>query len=150
MVFKEDSFILMYPQMRKLNQAHWDEVKGIEGQCPLDINTDMYLALESQGILTMTGAYKGKDLIGYVSCTKSEHPHHRGKMFAATDAFYVSPKHRGVNGTKLIRFTEKLLKDKYNVEYFQIIVNTNFDVGPWAKRMGYSASDVIYMKKLED
>lgn len=140
----------MYPKMVTLNQDHWDEVGGIAGQCELDIDFNMYLTLQSQGILIMVAAYDDDKLVGYVSCSRAPHPHHKGKIFASTDAFYVAPKYRGITGTKLIKFTEALLRDRHSVDYFSIIANTNFRIDSWANRMGYQESDIVYTKKLEE
>lgn len=147
----ETSFREGYLKIKELIKDHWKEV-GMKGG-PTTMAPDLHYMFRlddtNSAFATFAIDSETEEVLGYYVGARYYHPHHLGVLFANTFFCYVKPSARGVVGVKLLKFTEKLLKEKYSVKYFQFGVNSNnAKVGGMLERMNYSLSDYIYVREL--
>ena len=151
LVYKEGNFVEYFPRIQAMFKEHWSELGCMGGPETLELNGPYYIACQVAGTLVTTGIEDEDtgEIVGYTTTSLYYPPHHKSTLFALCDCFYVKPEYRkGMMGAKLIRFTEKLLKDKYNVEYFQFGMNTQKDISKLLTRFGYTISDIVYIKEI--
>lgn len=84
-----------------VEESHQPEVP------PADPQWAQYKALEAVDLLVPIGAFKGEELVGFVTIVTNTLPHH-GKRVSLTESFFVAKDHRkGGVGLKLLRAAEK-------------------------------------------
>jgi GNAT superfamily N-acetyltransferase len=141
----------VYEDFMPMMQQHWDEIGHRGGFKDFKLDIGKYLYIESKNLLACFVAIKDGEYVGYVCCTLDSLNHNATEMGAMTDAVYVVPEYRnsvaGI-GYRLLKFTEKQLKEQFNVTAMQFVVNTNYDVGVFLNKMGYEVSDIVYTKTL--
>lgn len=152
LTFKEVQFADVHQSLEHLFQMHWKELRQVAGPDRLDIAYETYVQMEKLGFYHMFAVTDEDKLVGYVSTILSPALHHKTKLYAETDCFYVDPLYRNSGiGFKLLSFAEGLLKDKYGVGYFRIVVNANFkQIIPLVEKLGFEECDIVYQKKLEE
>ncbi len=144
-----------YEELRPMFFEHWNEVgMANESNLRLDINEAGYAALEVANMFLGIALKESKSMkiVGYLSILIFKHLHHRSTTFAGTDCFIVHKDYRGVGVfkgiLKMFKLAEKILIEEYGVTYLQFFSNSNKPVVALAKRMGYTESDVVLIKKL--
>ena len=138
-----------YPKIKPLIKDHWDELgmPGFKMQFRFDIGQIAFL--ESRELMANFGVKIGDEPIGYMGVHLFYHPYYLGQKFAATAGFYLKPEYRkGFTGIKFIKFIEKTLKEKYNVEYFQLGHNQDKHLNAIWKRLDYHKTEEVFTKKL--
>jgi hypothetical protein len=146
-------FAEVYEELSPMCQAHWDELghKGGFDEFVLDIPKFLYL--ESRNLLVVTVAVKDSVIIGYVNCFIDSVNHNANKTVAMVDAMYVTKKYRSTMsgvGYKLLKFTEKVLREELGVGSMQFSVNVNYDISEFLIKIGYTHSETIYVKIIEE
>lgn len=87
-----------------LGLEHWQEVGYLD---KLDLNHDMYAAMQDAGGLHALGAFNGDELRGYCVFIVCPHTHNRNVTVAMNDALFLHPDERGkTTGARLIRAAE--------------------------------------------
>jgi hypothetical protein len=137
-----------------LFQEHWKEI-GMKGSdiTDLNLNDEVYRSLEQYGMyLAVCLDDDEGNTIGYLSVTLYEHHHHKGQKFASTDCFYIDKKHRGIRTYRAVcdmfKLAERILKDEFNVKYFQITFSVKNDLSKLATNLGFEESERMFVKKL--
>lgn len=142
-----------YKYLVPLFKAHWEEL-GFPGtkDLTLDIDICAYLDLQySERHVGVAALLEGKP-VGYLSVILSQHLHHKGIVFAFTDAFMMDKEHRGLTGAKtmckMIALAEKECLRR-GATYLQLVTNTNKDLSKFASHCQYVHSDTAYIKRLK-
>lgn len=119
----------------------------------LELDIDYILELEKAGSCKTLIALNNNEIVGMISGTIYSHLLFKDKMFGSTFLIYANKdlgiKRLGVIKGLLVEY-EKLLRDKYNVEYFQVAFSASKDLSKIMKRLGYLPSDIVMAKKLGD
>lgn len=151
MIIKEQSYKDIYKDVYPLCQKHWEELGEKGGSTDFAINHHLMMHLNSAGIYKcFTVEYKGK-YIGYCAWVLSHGIHSASDLYATTDAVFIDKEYRESllgAGIKLLRYSEKVLKEKYKVDIIQFSMNVNYDLTKLLTHMGYEISEVKYSKKL--
>lgn len=122
----------------------------------LNIDFQSYELMEDHG--NFAGFVIKSDLtnidIGYISILMYNHPHHSHIKIAMTDCFYINPKYRGYRSFFMIlnafRKIEKLLREKYKVDYMFLGTRFHKDLSMLAMMLDFAPSEVVYSKKLQE
>lgn len=115
----------------------------------LCLDIESYMEVEEKGGLLSFILEDENKVVAYCTIYLFNHPHYTHLEFAATDSFYFLPSHR--NGFTIKRFfkeIEVVLSNKYNVEYFQIGINSNNDVSRLLQLFDFQISSKTFTKKI--
>lgn len=136
-------------EFTQLALKHWDEVAttSVDKELPLDINYSDYMALESLGRLVSFAVLDKDKLVGYVGIQIGRHPHHKTKWFGNVDVFYLDVPYRRYF-LFMIRKVEKVLSQKYGVEYLHFGWHKGNDLTKHFEKLGYEESDRVFVKKI--
>lgn len=120
-------------------------VRGEE--IPVELDIDSYQALEDSGYLTCIVAEVDGNIAGYLVVIAYQPTHHKGKLLAVTDAFYVLPEYRNTGVFKqLVDYAEKRCEDA-GIVALLLGVNQSFpDAGVVASKMGYNPFETYFIK----
>jgi len=150
-LIEEQSYKDFYKEVYPLMQSHWDELGEKGGSTNFAIDHHLMMYLNSTGMYKcFTVKYKGK-YIGYSSWVLSNGIHNATDLYATADAVYIGREYRESllgAGIKLLKYSEKVLKEKYKVDIMQFSMNVNYDLSKLLSRMGYEISEVKYSKKV--
>lgn len=162
LVFAPEPFYLFARETRPLFTKHWKELGRHRAQVPLDADYQAYAMLERAGKLhcltvRLPGTFdKPGELVGYVFNIVGPHTHYKTTLHALVDMYWLDPRYRGgVNGLKLLRANEEMLRD-LGVVRVLIAENLQFKnrrkrmARVLFKRMGYKAMDIQYGKLLQE
>lgn len=145
-VFQTEPFKDFWPEARSLLLRHWEEIAARDITGPLDVNREMYEAMDAAGMLHITTAREAGELIGYAVYLLTPNPHLGSSLVAQSDAFFLLPEYRrGLTGLNLLRATEKKLID-CGACYLSQRVSTTRDCGVLFRRMGYTLAEHVYLK----
>lgn len=150
MLLARENFTDVYPEMKPLVQAHYEEIAWRRDQIPLVIDELRYKTLNDLGkLFIFTGRDAGR-LMGYGVFVVDNHLHYASTKFAMNDIFYIHPRlrNRG-NATELLDFCEAELK-RFDVNVMSLHIKPVLDWGPLAERQGFEPSDKIWLKWLEN
>jgi len=137
-------------QMAHLWPLHWAEVAVNRDQIQLDPDFDTYAAFANAGMLHIVVARKEGEVIGYHFSVVRPHLHYRRSLSAFTDIYFVSPKYRtGRTPLRLFQFVERTLKEK-GVQKMFTGTKLSLDAGPLFEHMGWTETERLYIKVLED
>lgn len=149
--FRELKATEWHERLNEIGEQQWKSQKEFfmkDGKNKYKLDLTQIFFLEDQGAYRIIGAFKGEELIGYMMVVMNYHIHHRGRKSAFTTSFYIKPEHRGGTGTKLIKFTEELLKNKYHVSIFSLVTNINMPMKNYIESLDYKLMDYVFMKEL--
>jgi len=128
------------------NQAEtgWhDELGAVPSDEPFVIAED------AGTFVCFTARSANGQLVGYAGFWVVEHPHYRpGTLVAFCDAIYLAPSHRGADGVRLIRFTERELA-ALGCALTHQTVSPKRDHSRLLERLGYECTDITFAKRLE-
>lgn len=133
---------------------HWMEAAP-DRSAPLAMDWATYELLEQAGLEVCIAMRRAAVLIGYAVFLLSPALHCRGRVHAASDAFYVLPaERRGYAGIRLIRAAEQALRAA-GVYAVQCTIATRVrsrrgtDLQPLFHRLGYAAAEIGMRKRLD-
>lgn len=98
-----------FAQARNLDTlfAAYKQESSIPGLGACNVRMDLYRQIEATGALHTFAAYRGDDLVGFLSMVVTVLPHY-GALVATTESFYVAQDARaGGTGIKLLRHAEQ-------------------------------------------
>jgi len=131
-------------------ERNWEETGGF-ANLELDIDWDMYRALDECGVLYVFAAYdcETHEAVGFIFYIVSPgHPHDKKVPFAIQDTIYVEPEYRkkGVC-TSLLAFAEIYLKSE-GVGVVSQSAKPGSGFNKVLERKGYEHTDNMYLKRL--
>lgn len=106
--------------------------------------------------MAMVGAYVGisvRDMdgkcVGYAGYSVTDHLYHPDYRLGNQDTLYVHPDYRkGMVGVKLIKFSEKILKENYKVNLVIQHSTVRHDISRLLGRLGYNEADTTFIKEV--
>jgi GNAT superfamily N-acetyltransferase len=128
--------------------AAYSQESAIQGMPAPRPNIDLYLAMESAGLLTFFGAYTDDDvLVGVLALTVSPVPQY-GVDMGSIILFYVDEKHRKHGtGTRLVEHAERVAREK-GALVLLMGAPTQGRLAKAAPMMGFKASHISFSKVL--
>lgn len=138
------------PDVSALLEKHYREICSHPDELILDPNWAHYLALEDLGMLDITTARDGRELIGYACCLVLCHPHYQQNVFAFNDVIYLDSSRRMAGtGNRLLEHMEQSLTAR-GVEWLHMHVKLAHDFGPLLERRGYVCTERNFEKRLKE
>ncbi len=114
----------------------------------LNPNFELYLKLQTLGMLNITFAKDLGTLIGYYVTIIQPHTHHKHILTAYSDILYLKPVYRKQGlGKKLIEKTIEALKLK-KVSLLMFSVKTEGEYLQVPKNLGFKPLDTTYYKEI--
>ena len=148
-VFAVEKFAVAYADAVNLLHLHWDEVAPYKDLLLLNPDLLRYQQLEASGALHVVTARLDGLLIGYIVMIVSPHLHYRHVLIATDDIHFIHPEYRkGSLGSRLIISAEKLMKN-LGAKIMVLRTKANNSHGLLFERMGYTALDITYSKRLD-
>ena len=144
--FQTESFSQAWPDAGPLLMRHWDEVAAKEITGPLDVDEKLYRQMDSAGLLHITTARAGHELVGYAAYLIYRNHHYRQKLIADADVFFLAPEYRcGLCGLRLLKSAEAALIERGVTTIVQK-VKVAHDCGALFRRMGYAHVENVWMR----
>lgn len=130
--------------------AHWRELSLNQDKIPLDINYDLYVNADSQGIGHIVTVRDAAKLCGYIILAIMPHLHYKSSgPMAMLDVYYLLPEYRtGGVGTKLIMYAETTLRAR-GVKKIYFSTKAHQDNSELLEALGFRLSDKVFTKLLE-
>jgi len=148
MQFAEENFYEVLQEIAPLLHEHWQEIALNKDEVPLSPVWDIYKNLFDGGKLKVITAREDGKLVGYTVYIVAPSLHYASELFADADIFWLAPEYRkGMTGLKLFRYAEAVLKEAGVTQIFNKI-KLHFDIGKVFERMGYSAVERVYSKRV--
>lgn len=129
---------------------HYDEVPMGSRRFELDLDYELYYTLEEAGNLKiyMVGD-ETTPAIGYMIIMATPLPHHKGKMAAITDCFYIVPEYRRSGAMHTLVDAVKKDLSLVGIDQFNITANVNFKgAEAMAKALGMVELETTYTFEL--
>ena len=149
-LYGEGNFFKDYHLFARYFETHWNEIKGNNAEgMEFKLNTQFFCYLQKMGQLACFGCGNyPDDPKGYAGFLIYPHPFVKDQKVAQSQAFFVKPRCRKGLGKTLLKFSEKILKEKYGVNTVLLVSSAELDLGKYVQRLGYSLADKIYMKQV--
>jgi L-amino acid N-acyltransferase YncA len=145
-----EKYLDVKEEIEPLVMAHHLEEDPRRASVTIDVNWDMYAELEDAGSFILATARDGDKLVGYLSFVLSETPHIRGYIQAVSDAFFIDKEYRGkAIASDLVKQLEESLK-AVGVSWITLVFPEGEKSDTFMERLGYSPTDTMYGKSLED
>jgi len=147
LVYSEEPFFDTLEELMPLINNHYKEVSTLHKQgVDLDIDYDTYKYLDDLDRLCLVVAREDSKIVGYTLSFCIPQLHYKETILSYNDAIYVIPEKRNtLTGYRLIKETEKIMKDK-GVDVFTLHIKTEHDWSGLAIKMGYQEVEKIYHK----
>lgn len=149
MDIKVTTFKESFPRVGEMIHAHRKEVTfGPWNDLELDINEEVYIALEEEGLLRTVIAEEGDEVVGYLVIICGSMNHHKEVWNASSDVIYVSPEYRSTGvAAEMIKVMMEDCKD-HGVSFLSIGVNTNLDFSEILEKNGAVLTEKQYTWRL--
>ncbi|MDX1557110.1 MAG: GNAT family N-acetyltransferase [Xanthomonadales bacterium] len=150
--YQIEKWSAVYPEMRELWDAYWDEVRGDQEAKKLQPRRDLYEWYEERDTLLIVTArdVESGRLVGFHMTMVAGHHHHANILCGFVDAWYVVPAYRrGMVGYSLLKVAERHLRGQ-GVQRLYAGASMRVNVGPLFKRLGWAATEMLYSKTLEE
>lgn len=133
---------------RHLYVPHYKEVPYGAGILEQDIDHESYRMLEQAGSLYVYVACHGRKPVGYMAVTVHRLLHHKNKMRAVTDTFYVTPSYRSKGVFKALVDAIEMECVANGLVALQVVTNVNFkDAEKVAESLGFTELETTYVKE---
>lgn len=146
--------VISEPNWNDLVRSHWDELAVTKDDCPLDVDYDLALRLEAEGIFRIWTARDGKTLVGYIGWLIRPHFHYRSTLHATEDLYLLAPAYRqGSNGYRFFKSSIEALKP-LGVKRVMLHRKIHQDgrggerQGKFFARLGFFDSDIVSIRIL--
>jgi len=145
MILQHEPFAQCIDEGQRLLQAHYKEIAWRQDKIPLAIDREAYLRMDMEGKLMIFTARDSGRLVGYAAWFVNKHPHYKTTQYAVNDVIYVDPESRGGLGIRLIKFSEKSLRET-GVSVVVLHIKKILDWSLMAERLGYELTDLVHQK----
>lgn len=135
-----------------LLKEHWKEVPFGKFKIDLDIDEAAYNTANAAGLARCYGYYdEHAVLAGYMVIMIAPMMHHKGKLQAITDSFYIVPEERDKGAfSRMLDYAEQDIKKGTEASFLGIVVNNNFDIPEeYLNKKGYQKTETIYTKEVK-
>lgn len=139
-----------YAEGVELLHLHWQEIAPYQDLLTLNPDMDIYRTAEEKGTLHIITARDNGKLVGYIILMVHRHLHYKHVLIATDDIHFLHPDYRqGGAGVRLFMSAEKEMR-KLGVKILVMRTKANHDHGVLFERLGYSALDRTFSKRLDD
>jgi GNAT superfamily N-acetyltransferase len=129
---------------------HYKEVAVHQDTIPLAVDYDQYEAQDQAGALLVIVARNEGKIVGYWLGFLRPHFHYKTSFTAYTDIYYLDPSLRyGGIGARMMQFVEAELKRR-GVQKVFTATKVHLDHSPLFEALGYTRTEYVYTKLLED
>lgn len=149
MVFRRERLAPILREIMPLLEKDWRENGVDHDRLPLNFNYQQYLDYDLLGVLQIVTARDGDLLVGYVFAYVHPHIDHVGKGWAIITWYWLFPeyRHSGIGNAMMEAMLGFLREAKVSaVEASEKVARSH---GLFT-RLGFTATDVVYRKLLED
>lgn len=134
-------------ELLPLALEHNKEIGGVISDVTVKVPREMYEQLDANDLLRIYTIRESGELKGYNIFAVILHPEYN-QLTAQHDAMFVHPSVRhGFNSMRFLRWCDDQLKQN-SVLFVTQHVTIEKDYSPILKRLGYKASETIYIKRL--
>lgn len=149
--YLETNIVDSHDYLYRIMPEHYEDMKteGIPEAVNLDAEQVMHL--EALGMLVSMKAVMNNETAGLITAYVGPHMHNKDVIFATTNLINVDKKlgmKRVAIVKGLISNMEKLLKDKYKVQYFQVAISAKRDISKLVSKLGYNFTDYVLTKRI--
>lgn len=125
---------------------HYKDIALYQDKIQLNPDVVRYMALEESGVLIPISVREDGALIGYSVTILLPSLHYKEHTYAMNDVIFISKEHRkGTVGIKLIKYTEKILKEK-GISVYCINSKVHAPFFKVLERLGFTDSEHQYTK----
>lgn len=126
--FQEEIMSEIVEELIPLFSEHYNETGAFGGmKLPLNIQWNVYKALEDLGMLHFVTARKGAKLIGYYVSIVTYHLHFADTLIAENDTLFLRKEYRkGLTGCKLIKYAGESLRETCKVVILNLPVGRSY------------------------
>lgn len=119
---------------------------AVDGMPSPNAKMETYIPMEVTGMLHPFGAYKGGELVGFISVLTPVLPHY-GALAAVAESWFVTAPHRkGGAGLRLLQAAERVMVESGSPGLF-VSSPLNSMLVEILPRLGYTETSRIYFKK---
>lgn len=127
--------------------SQYDDECSMKEMPPINWHKDMYVAMETAGVLHSFAAYDEEKIIGFAVVLATVVPHYSA-LVATMESIFVGAEHRSTGaGLKLIRMVEGFAKEIGAVGLF-LSAPHGSDLAKVTPRIGYTKTNEIFFKGL--
>lgn len=143
---REELTVKLFEEALPLLEKHC--IESGTSSLQFDPHQILYFKANYQQLYAAYTAREGGNIVGYLGYWIISHPHYSVQM-AQQDVFYIREENRGtILPLKLIRFSEKDLKENYLIKSILQGSSSKRDISPIFKRLGYEESSKLFQKEL--
>lgn len=130
---------------KHLIEQHWDEVVADKSTRKLDVDWEMFNAMEGLGRLVTIVAREDGEVAGYAVFIIQRHFHAKQTVCAHNDALFLRKESRkGRVGIMLIKESQNILQRLLGKVLVMWHVKPNIDFSPILMKIGYYKHETIY------
>lgn len=150
LTFQEESWNDIVEELKPLFALHFTEEAVRHPRLALAPDYEGYAARDRAGILSLTTARDGDQLVGYFLNYVVPSPHYRTTLYGMMDTHYLAPAYRDAqNAMRFFLATEKIMRARGATE---LLANTKvgLDASALFERLGWRRAAITYAKSLGD
>jgi hypothetical protein len=136
---------------KQLIEQHWDEVVADKSVRQLDVDWEMFRAMEDMGRLVTIVAREDGEVAGYAVFIIQRHFHAKQTVCAHNDALFLRKESRkGRAGIMLIKESRQILERLLGKVLIMWHVKPHVDFSPILTKLGYYKHETIYALSVGD
>lgn len=135
------------PLIAPLLEANWAETGA---DFPFAPDLQVYQQMYAAGIMFAVAAIVNGEVVGYCTAIVSPHQHNGSVICGANDALFVSPEYRNGTTTARIMKTAEAEAKARGATRFSWHCRAGTMFADMLERHGYTPTDVVMMKGLQD
>lgn len=143
--YQRERFAQIIHELPPLFSAHWIELGSEEA---LEPDWARFAGMDASGVLHCITCRDAGKLVGYFFALVTQSLHYASVTTAYSDGFFLLPEYRkGMNGVKLLRFSEKYLAD-LGVKKLYLATRVGHDLSTILARLEYTPFEELHSKAL--
>ena len=150
LTFAEERWNDIVEELKPLFVLHFSEEALRHPRLALDPHYERYALLDAAGILSLTTARAGAELVGYFLNYLDVSPHYKTTLYGMMDTYFLATQYRDArNGIALFRAAEKNMSARGAAE---LLANSKvgLDVSRLFEFLGWRRVAITYAKSLGD
>jgi hypothetical protein len=149
LTFQQEAWLDVELEVLAIAERHWDEIAVHKDEIKLDLDCQLFRNMQDIGILHITTARAGGELVGYYAMVIRTHPNYKTTKFGFLQSYFLLPEFRApFTGMELFEAMEEAMR-KAGAECLISGHKLSLDVGPLFKRLGWTPFEMMYTKLLK-